>query len=134
MKFQALIATLAGYSALADVCVILQWLGLCTLRSDEVNKAAHSNPVSLEQFFKNLIQKVEQSEDITNAGKDDEGFYKPTRTILLRHLNLLKDLHKKPLAKPMLKSSWAYVAEHAPSEWLVPESQEDREELKSILN
>ncbi|WP_413560447.1 hypothetical protein [Bdellovibrio sp. HCB209] len=89
--------------------------------------------MSLEQFFLDLIKKAEESEDITNAGTDDEGFYKPTRTILLRHLNLLKDLHKKPLAKPMLKQSWAYVTEHVPAEWLIPASAEDQAELKKML-
>lgn len=89
--------------------------------------------MSLEQFFTNLIQKAEASEEITNAGTDDEGFYKPTRTILLRHLQLLKDLHKKPLAKPMLKQSWSYVVEHVPPEWLVPSNKEDQDELKKIL-
>lgn len=92
-----------------------------------------NGPMSLEQFFSELIQKAEDSEEITNAGKDDEGFYKPTRTILLRHLQLLKDLHKKPLAKPMLKQSWAYVVEHVPAEWLVPGSKEDQAELKKML-
>lgn len=89
--------------------------------------------MSLEQFFKDLIARAEASEDITNAGTDNEGFYKPTRTILLRHLQLMKDLHKKPLAKPMLKSSWAYIIEHVPADWLLPESEEDREELRRIL-
>ncbi|KHD87858.1 MAG: hypothetical protein OM95_12730 [Bdellovibrio sp. ArHS] len=89
--------------------------------------------MSLEKFFQGLIQKVEQSEDVvTNAGKDAEGFYKPTRTILLRHLNLLKDLHGKPLAKPMVLASWKYAVEHLPPEWLVPEP-EDRDALKSLL-
>jgi hypothetical protein len=89
--------------------------------------------MSLEQFFTNLIDKAEASEEITNAGTDDEGFYKPTRTILLRHLQLLKDLHKKPLAKPMLKQSWAYVVEHVPAEWLIPTNKEDQDELKKML-
>jgi hypothetical protein len=89
--------------------------------------------MSLDQYFSDLIQKVEASEDITNAGKDAEGFYKPVRTILLRHLNLLKDLHPKPLAKPMIKTSWAYVVEHVPPEWLVPADEDDRAELKRVL-
>jgi hypothetical protein len=90
--------------------------------------------MSLEQYFSDLIQKVESSEDITNAGKDAEGFYKPVRTILLRHLQLLKDLHPKPLAKPMLKASWHYVTEHVPPEWLVPPDEKDREKLRQILS
>jgi hypothetical protein len=89
--------------------------------------------MSLEHFFKSLLDKVESSEDITNAGKDAEGFYKPTRTILLRHLQLLKDLHGKPLAKNMVKSSWAYVVEHVPPEWLIPEEKEDQEALTKML-
>jgi hypothetical protein len=89
--------------------------------------------MSLDLFFSQLLKQAEASEDITNAGKDAEGFYKPTRTILLRHLQLLKDLHAKPLAKPMLKSSWAYVVENVPSEWLVPESKEDQEALAKML-
>ncbi|MBS1970360.1 MAG: hypothetical protein JSU04_08630 [Bdellovibrionales bacterium] len=89
--------------------------------------------MSLEHFFKSLLEKAEASEEITNAGKDAEGFYKPTRTILLRHLQLLKDLNAKPLAKPMLKSSWAYVVENVPPEWLVPEDKEDQEALAKML-
>lgn len=89
--------------------------------------------MSLTVFFQNLIKKVEESDIVTNAGKDQEGFYKPTRTILLRHLNLLKDLHGKPLAKPMVQASWKYVVEHLPAEWLIPDA-EDREELKKILS
>jgi hypothetical protein len=88
--------------------------------------------MSLETYFKDLIAKVENSEEITNAGKDAEGFYKPTRTILLRHLNLLKDLHQKPLAKPMLQASWKYVVEQVPPEWLILEG-EDKMALKKIL-
>lgn len=88
--------------------------------------------MSLENYFKNLIEKVEASETITNQGKDAEGFYKPTRTILLRHLNILKDLHMKPLAKPMLKSSWKFVVEHTPPEWLIVEEPE-KSALKAIL-
>ena len=88
--------------------------------------------MSLDIFFRELIDKVEASE-ISNAGKDAEGFYKPVRTILLRHLNLLKDLHAKPLAKPMLKASWKYVTEHVPPEWLVPDDSADKTALKKIL-
>lgn len=88
--------------------------------------------MSLDVYFKNLIEKVESSDEISNAGKDAEGFYKPTRTILLRHLNLLKDLHAKPLAKPMLKASWKYVTEHVPEEWLILE-EPDKSSLKKIL-
>lgn len=89
--------------------------------------------MSLEAYFTDLLKKAEASEEITNAGKDAEGFYKPVRTILLRHLQLLKDLHAKPLAKPMLKASWAYVVEHVPPEWLVPENEKDREALRQML-
>ncbi|MNJ92816.1 hypothetical protein D3C87_104900 [compost metagenome] len=88
--------------------------------------------MSLEAYFKDLIEKVENSTEITNQGKDENGFYKPTRTILLRHLNLLKDLHGKPMAKAMVQSSWRSVVEMLPPDWLVL-SKEDREELKRIL-
>lgn len=88
--------------------------------------------MSLEKYFTDLIEKVEQSEEITNKGTDEDGFYKPTRTILLRHLNLLKDLHGKPRAKEMVKASWRSVVEVLPPEWLVM-SAEDREEFKKII-
>ncbi|MBX3040392.1 MAG: hypothetical protein KF789_06750 [Bdellovibrionaceae bacterium] len=90
--------------------------------------------MDLKAYFQNLIDRVENSEVVTNQGKDADGFYKPIRTILLRHLNLLKDLHGKPLAKPMIKASWAYVAEHLPPEWLVPETPEERTALKKIID
>lgn len=89
--------------------------------------------MSLKLFFEDLIKKVEDSDIVTNAGTDNDGFYKPTRTILLRHLNILKDLHAKPLAKAMVQASWKYVVEHLPPEWLVP-APEDRAELKKILS
>ena len=88
--------------------------------------------MGLEKYFADLILKVENSEEITNAGKDAEGFYKPKRTILLRHLRLMKDLHPKPLAKPMLKASWKYIIEMVPPDWLVLEG-DDQAELKKIL-
>lgn len=88
--------------------------------------------MSLEIYFKNLIEKVEAS-DISNQGKDKDGFYKPTRTILLRHLNLLKDLHAKPLAKQMTKASWTYVVENVPPDWLVL-SPENKASLKKMLD
>jgi hypothetical protein len=87
--------------------------------------------MSLENYFRKLIQKVEDS-DISNQGKDKDGFFKPTRTILLRHLQLLKDLHGKPLAKNMTKASWQYVVENVPPEWLVLTSEE-KAELKEML-
>lgn len=89
--------------------------------------------MSLKDYFTELIDRVENSEEITNAGKDKDGFYKPQRTILLRHLNLLKDLHKKPLAKPMLQNSWNFVIEHVPIEWLTI-NEPEKSELKKILS
>lgn len=89
--------------------------------------------MSLKEYFSGLISKVEASAEITNAGKDDSGFYKPTRTILLRDLNLLKDLHAKPLARPMVKSAWESVVKELPPEWLVL-SDNDKDELKKILS
>lgn len=87
---------------------------------------------NLDQYFTELIQKVEGSDIVSNQGKDSEGFYKPTKTILLRHLNLLKDLHEKPLAKPMLQTAWKYVVEHIPAEHLVLNEQQ-KAALKKIL-
>ena len=88
--------------------------------------------MSLKNYFSDLIVKVESSNEITNAGKDKTGFYKPQRTILLRHLCLLRDLHDKPLAKPMLINSWKAVVEQLPPEWLtLPEPENS--ELQKIL-
>ena len=89
--------------------------------------------MSLKEYFTELISKVESSEEISNAGKDENGFYKPTRTILLRNLNLLKDLHDKPRAREMVKSAWGAVVKDMPPEWLVL-SKEQKEELKEILS
>lgn len=80
-----------------------------------------------------LIKKVETSKVITNAGKDDNGFYKPTQTVVLRHLHLLRDLHDKPRAKPMVKSAWGAVVKEVPPDWLIL-NDADKEELKKILN
>lgn len=88
--------------------------------------------MSLESYFKKLIERVENSEEITNQGKDENGFYKPVRTILLRNLMLLRDLHAKPNAKEMVKASWRSVSDVLPPEWLVL-SPEERAELKKIL-
>lgn len=89
--------------------------------------------MSLDKYFINLMEKVENSDEITNAGKDDNGFYKPRKTILLRNLKLLLDLHKKPLARDMVKGAWQAVARELPEEWLVLNDQ-DKAELKKILN
>ncbi len=88
--------------------------------------------MTLKEYFESLIKKVEESEEISNAGKDAEGFYKPIRTILLRHLQLLKDLHEKPLAKPQLKASWREVVQHLPPEDLLP-PVEVQDQLKRML-
>ena len=88
--------------------------------------------MSLTNYFQRIIEQVESSDEISNAGKDAEGFYKPVRTILIRHLNLLKDLHGKPLAKKMVQGSWEYVLEHVPPEWLKA-SPEEKAELKKML-
>lgn len=89
--------------------------------------------MSLKNYFSNLINKVETSDLITNAGKDENGFYKPTRTVILRHLNLLLDLHDKPRAIEMVKSSWEAVVKELPPEWLIL-SEQNKLELKNILN
>lgn len=88
--------------------------------------------MSLESYFANLIRRVEESEEISNAGKDAKGFYKPTRTILLGQLNLLKDLHAKPGARAMVKAAWDQVVAELPPEWLVM-TPEQKEELRKIL-
>ena len=87
--------------------------------------------MSLKAYFESLIQKVESSE-IQNNGKDDNGFFKPTRALLLRHLTLLKDLHGKPLAQPMVKDSWQFVVANLPPEWLVL-APDQKQELSLIL-
>lgn len=88
--------------------------------------------MDLGEYFQKLIVKVEAS-DIQNNGKDENGFYKPTRALLLRHLTLLKDLHGKPLAKPMVRSSWQFVVDNVPPEWLVL-SAEQKILLKKMLD
>lgn len=87
--------------------------------------------MSLEKYFDHLIAKVESS-DLDNQGKDDKGFFLPTRTAVLQNLRLLKDLHSKPAAKHMVKTAWKFVSEHLPSEWLIL-SDRDKAELKKIL-
>lgn len=88
--------------------------------------------MSLEHFFQNLIDRVERSDEIHNQGTDDQGFYKPTKTVLLRHLKLLKDLHQKPLAKPMLKASWISALEILPPDWVQP-NPEEQQALRKML-
>lgn len=89
--------------------------------------------MSLDNYFSSLIKRVEESEEIHNGGKDDNGFYKPTRSLLLRNLNLLKDLHTKPGAKAMVQKAWEQVSSDLPSEWLVLKADE-KAELKKILS
>jgi hypothetical protein len=88
--------------------------------------------MGLENYFDKLIAKVESS-DLDNQGKDDKGFFLPTRTAVLQNLRLLKDLHGKPAAKPMVKTAWTFVSEQLPSEWLIL-SDAEKAELKKILN
>ena len=87
--------------------------------------------MTLETYFQSLIDRLEAS-DITNAGKDSEGFFKPTREVLLNQLNLLKDLHDNPLAKKMVQAAWKDVVKDLPVEWLVL-SDKLKSELKKIL-
>ena len=89
--------------------------------------------MSLKDYFTNLIRRVEESDEIHNGGTDKDGFYKPTRTVLLQKLNILRDLHGKPLAKPMVKDAWKQVVAELPPEWLVLE-ENDKVELKKILS
>lgn len=88
--------------------------------------------MTLEQYFSELIAKVESSEVVTNQGKDKDGFFQPTREVLLQKLNMMRDLHAKPLAKPMLKSAWAFVVENLPPEMLIL-GAEEKAQLKKIL-
>jgi hypothetical protein len=87
--------------------------------------------MSLDEYFRSLIERVEAS-NIQNDGTDENGFYKPTRALLLRHLNLLRDLHDKPLAQPMLRASWANVVKHLPPDWLVL-TPVQKDDLKKML-
>ncbi len=89
--------------------------------------------MSLEKYFLDLMNKVEDSDEIDNAGKDENGFYKPRKTIVLRNLRLMLDLHKKPRAKEMVRVAWSAITRELPAEWLVL-NDEDKSELKKILN
>lgn len=89
--------------------------------------------MSLRDYFTRLIDRVEASDEIHNGGKDDNGFYKPTRTVILQKLNILRDLHSKPLARPMVKDAWKQVVAELPHEWLVLEPNE-KAELAIILD
>jgi hypothetical protein len=86
----------------------------------------------LKSYFEDLIAKVEAS-DLSNQGKDKDGFFEPTRELVLRHLQLLRDLHAKPLAKPMVKDSWKFVVEHVPPEMLVM-NDEQKAAVKAMLS
>ena len=95
------------------------------------NKSVRRQQMSLDHYFDSLIKKVETSE-LDNQGKDDKGFFLPTRKVLLENLQMLKDLHAKPMAKPMLQTAWKFVTEHLPSEWLIL-SEKEKTELRKIL-
>ena len=87
--------------------------------------------MSLDSYFSSLIAKVESSE-LSNQGKNPDGFFEPTKAVVLQRLNMLKDLHGKPAAKPMLRDAWKYVVEHVPPEWLVL-NDEQKKALKKAL-
>jgi hypothetical protein len=89
--------------------------------------------MNLTDYFQSLLTKVEASPEISNAGKDKDGFYFPTRSALLQKLNMLKDLNQNERAKPMLKSAWSYVVEILPPEWLVM-SAEEKAAVKKMLS
>lgn len=88
--------------------------------------------MALTQYFTELLEKVEAS-DLDNQGKDENGFFRPTRSIVIQKLNILKDLHASPGAKPMVKDAWKVVTEVLPAEWLVLDDK-DKAELKRILS
>ena len=92
-----------------------------------------SELVGLQTYFTTLLERVEDSPEIDNGGKDAEGFYFPTRSVLLQKLNMLKDLSANERAKPMLKTAWAFVVETVPPEWLVM-TPEEKSELKKMLS
>ena len=86
----------------------------------------------LDQFFTKVLEKVESSE-IQNNGKDKDGFYEPTRAMLMQRLALLRDLHSKTGAKVMVQNAWKYVVEHVPPEWLILDDEE-KAQLKKVLS
>ena len=88
----------------------------------------------LDAYFSKLLAKVESS-SLNNAGKDENGFFQPTRVFTLQKINMLKDLHRNaenPQAKAMLKTAWHYVTEHVPAEWLIL-SPDEKAALKAML-
>lgn len=87
--------------------------------------------MALEKYFADLLQKVENS-DIQNDGKDDGGFFEPTRAVLIQRISLLRDLHSKPNARIMVRSAWQYVVKKLPPEWLIL-NDDEKNELKKIL-
>jgi len=87
--------------------------------------------MDLKSYFEALIQKVEDS-DIQNNGTDENGFFKPTRALLLQRLHMLRDLHGQPRARDRVKDAWSFVVEQVPPEWLVL-SADQKKELKKIL-
>jgi len=89
-----------------------------------------SNDV-LKAYFQSLIKRVEES-DIGNNGKDKNGFFKPTRALLLRKLHLLEDLHMKPMARAMVIDAWQSIAEELPPEWLIL-GPEEKMAMQKIL-
>lgn len=88
--------------------------------------------MNLESYFQSLIERVENSDAVTNGGKDKEGFYLPTRSVVLQKLHMLRDLHGKKNAKPMVKDAWAFVVENLPPEWLVL-TTEQKAAVKEML-
>jgi len=88
--------------------------------------------MSLRPYFEALIQRVEASDVVHNGGKDENGFYKPTRQVVLTSLNLLRDLHDKPGAKAMVQHAWQTVVKEVPSEWLIL-TPEQKAQLRKIL-
>ncbi len=88
--------------------------------------------MSLKNYFANLISRVETDTSITNEATDEAGFFKPRREVILRNLNLLKDLHDKPLAKKMVQASWANIVRELPPDWLILNELEKAEFKKAL--
>ena len=88
--------------------------------------------MDLKNYFQNLLNRLEHSE-IQNNGKDRNGFFEPTRDMLFQRLSILRDLHGKENAKPMVKTAWDYVVAHVPPDWLVL-TEDEKQALKKILD
>lgn len=86
----------------------------------------------LTGYFQRLLDSVQESDEVSNGGKDKDGFYFPTRSALIQKLNMLKDLNANVRARPMLISAWDFVVENTPAE-LLAMNDEQKLALKAML-